>query len=310
MIMEPSVYSEKLKQAIEYVNKRVLKAPEVALILGSGLGALADAVKNPVVLRTCSIPNYPLSTVPGHEGRLVVGDLAGVDVVVVQGRVHMYEGYAPDDVVFPVRLVHAIGARNLIVTNAAGGISAGLKPGSLMWITDHIDWTWGRRPDVRRGSAEAKRPDNKPQEGHPRDNKRRGSQIEFTEPGNETRSRIRERAFYYDTNWMAKASETAREAGIDTSEGTYFWTRGPSYETPAEIRAFKRLGADVVGMSTVPEVLEACRLGMSVAGLSTVTNYAAGISHEGLDHSEVLEVGKRVRSDLEKLVFILLQFAP
>jgi len=276
--MAPSVLSEGVQQAIEYVNQHVATRPDVALILGSGLGALADTVKNPVILSTSTIPNYPLSTVPGHEGRLVTGELGGKNVVVIQGRVHMYEGYTPDDVVFPVRLVRAMGARNLVVTNAAGGIRSNLKPGSLMWITDHIDWTWGRRPGGERAG--------------------------------DARSRTRERSSYYDTNWMHKASEAALQAGIKTSEGTYLWVRGPSYETRAEIQAFKKLGADAVGMSTVPEAIEACRLGMSVAGLSTVTNYAAGISDEKLDHGDVLEVGKRVRSDLEALVLFLLQFAP
>jgi len=274
MTVRSSSYAGSVQHAIEYVNRFVTTAPEVALILGSGLGALADTVRNPVVVRTSSIPDYPLSTVPGHEGRLVSGELGGRNVVVIQGRVHMYEGYSPDEVVFPIRLVRAMGAGNLIVTNAAGGISTMLKPGSLMWITDLIDWTWGRRP-VR-----------------------------------DTHSRIRESSQYYDTTWMFKASEKARESGIETSKGTYLWVRGPSYETCAEIQAFKKLGADVVGMSTVPEVLEAHRLGMSVAGLSTVTNYAAGISDEMLDHNDVLEVGKRVRPDLEKLVLFLIQFAP
>jgi purine-nucleoside phosphorylase len=128
MIMTPAVHSEGVQQAIEFVNEKVTTVPEFALILGSGLGALADTVKNPVVISTSIIPNYPLSTVPGHEGRLVAGKLGDKNVVVVQGRVHMYEGYTPDDVVFPVRLVQAMGAQNLIVTNAAGGIGDDLKP--------------------------------------------------------------------------------------------------------------------------------------------------------------------------------------
>lgn len=279
--------SADLTEALEYVRGIARKSPDIALILGSGLGALADRVEDQVVIPTSSIPHYPTSTVPGHHGRLVVGTLGGRRVVVVQGRVHMYEGYAPEKVIFPVRLVRGMGARNLIVTNAAGGIRSDLHPGSLMWITDHIDWTFGRGTSVGVGTEQK-------------------AMYEMSESG----SRVRGFSDYYSVEWIRSAAVAAKEDGIETTEGTYLWTRGPSYETPAEIRAFKLLGADTVGMSTVPEVVEACRLSMTVAGLSTVTNYAAGISNEKLDHKEVLEVGRRVRKNLEQLILFLIRFAP
>ena len=172
-----------------------------------------------------------------------------------------------------------IGCHSLVVTNAAGGISSFLEPGSLMWITDHIDWTFSPRTPVR-----AEVPD--------------------------IASRMRTTAHPYDLEWMDEAAGKADADGVSTERGTYLWTRGPSYETKAEIRAFSVLGADAVGMSTVPEVVAAVGLGMRVAGISTITNFAAGISDQALDHSEVLEVGQRVRKNLEKLVFLLLECIP
>ncbi|TDI72756.1 MAG: purine-nucleoside phosphorylase [Bacteroidetes bacterium] len=266
--------------AVKYIREKVSKAPDIALILGSGLGALAETVQDAVFIDTEDIPGYPVSTVIGHKGRLVFGKLGDAHVVVVQGRIHMYEGYGPESVIFPVRLVNFLGAHSLIVTNAAGGISRFLHPGSLMWITDHIDWTFSEREARPSGGSE------------------------------NGRSRLRSVPDYYDLNWMKQAEERALEEGIQTFSGTYLWTRGPSYETKAEIRAFQILGADAVGMSTVPEVVEATRLNMTVAGISTITNYAAGISDQKLDHSEVIEVGLRVKKDLERLVMLLIESTP
>lgn len=247
--------------------------PQVALILGSGLGDLADDAESAVAIPVTDVPGYPPSTVSGHHGRLVFGTLKGVDVVFVQGRVHFYEGYPVERITFPVRLVHALGARRLLVTNSAGGINRTFDPGTLMFITDHINWTLasplaGQAASPRAGS----------------------NGMEATQ------------APYYDPDWTKRAQAVARARGIPTRRGVYIWTKGPSYETPAEIRAFAQLGADAVGMSTVPEVIQARQIGMRVLGISTITNPAAGLGSEPLDHEDVLAVGQRVRSRLAQLV--------
>lgn len=258
-----------LRPALEAVRARTDRRPALALILGSGLGDLADAADDPVAFATADVPGYPPSTVEGHRGRLVFGRLEGMEVLFIQGRVHLYEGHAAREVTFPVRLAHALGAERLLVTNAAGGIHPHLTPGTLMFITDHINWAMASPlagPNV---------------EGGPR----------FPDLSNP-----------YDADWLDRAERIALDEGVATRRGVYLWTRGPSYETRAEIRAFARLGADAVGMSTVPETLQAAYYGMPVLGLSTITNPAAGLSAEPLNHEEVLEVGQQVRRDLERLV--------
>lgn len=243
--------------------------PRVALILGSGLGALADAADDAVVIETRDIPGYPSSTVEGHKGRVILGTLEGVPVVFVQGRLHRYEGHSLDAVTFPIRLVQALGARDLIVTNAAGGINRSFPPGTLMFIEDHINAAF---QNPLAGSELY---------GGPRF-------LDMSEP--------------YDLEWMREAEQVALDLGIATRQGVYAWVLGPSYETKAEVRMLGRFGADAVGMSTVPEVLMARQRGMNVLGISTITNPAAGLSAAPLDHGEVLEVGRQVRADLERLV--------
>ncbi|WP_022834644.1 purine-nucleoside phosphorylase [Salisaeta longa] len=261
-----------LTDAVDAVRARTDQTPTLALVLGSGLGDLADAADDAVRIPASAIPHYPESTVAGHHGQLVLGQLDGVPVVFIQGRVHFYEGYPVTRLTFPVRLVHALGAERLLVTNSAGGINRQFDPGTLMFITDHINFAFanplaGRVPGPRtpRHEGALHRP-------------------------------------YYDAAWTRRAEAKARAIGLDTKRGTYIWTTGPSYETPAEIRAFARLGADAVGMSTVPEVIQAQRLGMRVLGVSTITNPAAGIGAEPLDHDDVLQVGQQVRADLRRLV--------
>lgn len=271
-------------QAARFIKASLNQRPEIALILGSGLGELAESVRNPVVFDTSDIPHFPSSTVTGHPGRLIFGTLSTRKVVVVQGRLHLYEGHPISSVVFPIRLVHALGARSLFVTNAAGGINRQYKPGSLMWITDHINWTW-TKPSVSR-REEQKVSDS------------------------ELAGRVRKNVSLYDMEWLQRVRAETLALGIGTKEGTYLWTRGPSYETKAEIEAFKRLGADAVGMSTVPEVIQAHELGMHVLGLSTITNMATGLSSDLLSHDEVLEVARRVQSDLEKLCRPVVDCAP
>lgn len=267
-----------LDDAIAAIRAQVDLTPTLGLILGSGLGALADTLDASTVIETADLPGYPRSTVEGHHGRLVFGVLEGTPVVFVQGRVHLYEGYPVPHVSIPVRLVHALGATHLLVTNSAGGIHRDFSPGTLMFITGHLNMAFSS-PLVGSGA---------------------GPRTPATS-ADDTTSETLHRPFY-DADWRARAEQVALDLGLDTKRGTYVWALGPSYETKAEIRAFARLGGDAVGMSTVPEVIQAQQLGMRVLGLSTITNPAAGMGAETLDHDEVLEVGRQVRDDLKRLV--------
>jgi len=265
---DPDARAPDLSAAVDAIRTRTDLAPEVALILGSGLGALAEAASDTTVVPAEDIPEYPASTVEGHEGRLIFGTLEGTRVVFVQGRVHLYEGYPVQRLAMPVRLVYALGAERMVVTNSAGGINRTFRPGTLMFITGHLNMAFAS-PGV---GAERDRATDGP-----------------TRP-------------YYDPAWTDQAEAQALDLGLDVRRGVYAWTMGPSYETPAEVRALDRLGADAVGMSTVPEVIQARMLGMNVVGLSTITNPAAGLAAGALDHDDVLEVGQRVRGDLMTLV--------
>ncbi len=254
--------------AVSAVRAHTDATPTVALILGSGLGILAEAAHDTTGVPADAVPGYPASTVEGHEGRLVFGTLEDTSVVFVQGRVHLYEGYSVPRLTMPVRLVHALGAERMVVTNSAGGINRTFQPGDLMFITDHMNMV-----DASLGT------------------------------GADTAARVPGRLLpYYDAEWTDRAEQVALDLGVTTRRGVYAWMLGPSYETPAEIRALDRLGADAVGMSTVPEVVQARRLGMPVLGLSTITNPAAGIAKGALDHDDVLAVGERVRDALADLV--------
>lgn len=255
--------------AVEAIRTYTDARPELVLILGSGLGALADEVENPTVISTEDIPGYPRSTVPGHAGRLVFGEMEGRRVLFVQGRIHMYEGHASETLGIPVRLAHMLGAQRLLVTNAAGGINPDWDPGTLMLISDHINYAAAS-----------------PLAGHVRD-----GEVRFPDM-----------TFAYDPQWRKMARTLAAGLSIDLKEGVYLWTRGPSYETPAEIRFFRLVGADAVGMSTVPEVIQAAALGMPVLGISAITNLAAGLSDEKLDHEDVLAVGQQVRDRFAVLI--------
>jgi len=278
---KPDALDEDLQAAADAVREHVDRPPEVALILGSGLGALAEAASDRTEVEGGDVPGYPASTVEGHHGRLVFGTLEGIRVVFVQGRVHMYEGYSVQKLTMPVRLVHALGADRMVVTNSAGGINRTFRPGTLMFITGHLNMAYAS-PGV--GSGVDPRPLN----------------------GTEADTRHRP---YYDMAWTDRAEEVALDLGVEARRGVYAWMLGPSYETKAEVRALERLGADAVGMSTVPEVIQAQMLGMDVVGLSTITNPAAGLAAGALDHDEVLEVGQRVRGDLMELVRGIVQVA-
>jgi purine-nucleoside phosphorylase len=255
-----------LDEAASFVAGRSAHRPRVGLVLGSGLGAFADTLEEATAIPYADIPRFPTSTAVGHKGELVLGRAAGVPVAVMAGRVHFYEGYTMAQVVFPVRVLGRLGVRTLILTNAAGGMGDGYRPGDLMVITDHLNLL-GTNPLIG---------PNEPCLGE-----RFFDMTEAYDPG------------------LAEAAERAcREVGLRVHRGVYAGLTGPSYETPAEIRMLKALGADAVGMSTVPEVIAARHMGLRVAGVSCITNVAAGLGHAKLDHREVLEVGERTRASL------------
>jgi len=247
--------------------------PAIGIILGSGLGAFADQIADAVAIPFAEIPNFPKSTVPGHSGRLVMGTLEGVPVAVMQGRVHAYEGYPPEEVTFPVRVLGLLGVKTLLVTNAAGGIRPGLKQGELVLISDHINFT-GFNPVV-------------------------GENDERFGP------RFFDMSEAYSKRLRMLTQRTAKDQNYEISEGVYLCVLGPSFETPAEIRAFHALGADLVGMSTVQEVIVARHMGLEVLGISCVTNLAAGIQAEPLSHEEVMETGRRVADRFTQLLAAL-----
>ena len=231
--------------------------PRLALILGSGLGALAGEVENARSVPFAEIPGFRVARVAGHSGALVAGRLAGMDVIALAGRVHLYEGWSAEEAAFPVRVVHALGARMLFVSNAAGAMNPLFRPGDLMAIDDHINLMW-RNPLI-------------------------GPVV----PGD---VRLPDMSEPYDRQLRALMHEAALEAGIPLADGVYAGLLGPAYETPAEVRMLQRLGADAVGMSTVPEVIVARTLGMRVAGVSFITNAASGSTGQPLSHAEVLEM--------------------
>lgn len=255
--------------ALSYLRERITRAPSAILVLGSGLGGLADEIQDPVRIPYEEIPGFPRSTVAGHAGALVAGILEGVEVVAMQGRFHLYEGWDPEVVALPMRVLASLGASVALLTNAAGGLRPGMKPGDLMLISDHLNLT-GRNPLV-------------------------GPQV----PGE---VRFPDMTEAYDASLRSAAREVAREQGVALEEGVYAALLGPSYETPAEIRMLSRLGADAVGMSTVPEVIVARAIGIRVLGISCITNVAAGLGEDPLSHEEVMEVGAGVRDRLAGLV--------
>ncbi|ERJ76334.1 purine-nucleoside phosphorylase [Streptococcus sobrinus] len=258
---------DKIKQTRDFLQGKGMVAPEFGLILGSGLGELAQEVENAIVLDYAEIPNWGRSTVVGHAGKLVYGDLAGRKVLALQGRFHFYEGNPLEVVTFPVRVMKALGCQGVLVTNAAGGI--GFGPGTLMAISDHINLT-GQNPLI-------------------------GANLDDFGP------RFPDMSNAYSKDYRQTAHRVAEKLGIKLDEGVYIGVTGPSYETPAEIRAFKTMGADAVGMSTVPEVIVAAHSGLKVLGISAITNHAAG-SQDELNHEEVVAVTQRIKADFKGLV--------
>jgi purine-nucleoside phosphorylase len=256
---------DKIINACDFLKAKYKHTPKLGLILGSGLGVLADEIENPVKIPYQDIPDFPVSTVEGHAGQLVLGRLGGFEVVAMQGRFHYYEGYSFERVTFPVRVMKGLGVETLIVTNAAGGINESFSPGDLMLISDHIN-NMGANPLIG-----------------PNDD-RLG--VRFPDMSEAYSKELRE-----------LAKNTAEKISLEVKEGVYVAFTGPTYETPAEIRAFRLLGADAVGMSTVPEVIVARHSGLKVLGISCITNMAAGILDQPLSHDEVIETTERVKAN-------------
>lgn len=249
---------------------REVVVPQVGVVLGSGLGAFADAVGDAVVVPYSEIPGWPQSTAVGHAGKLIFGTSSQTPVVVMAGRAHFYEGYTARQVTHGVREMAKLGIHSLILTNAAGGINTAYRPGDLVLISDHINLQ-GANPLIG--------------------------------PNDETEGpRFPDMTEAYSRAFRARASESARSLGFELKQGVYAALSGPSYETPAEIRYLRAIGADLVGMSTVPEAIVANHQGVRCLGISTVTNMAAGVTGEKLVHEEVLEVGRSVRDRLVRLL--------
>ena len=261
---------EKLMKCFECVQQKITFKPEIALILGSGLGDYADTMEVVETLDYHDIEGFPVSTVPGHKGRFVFGYAGGVPIVAMQGRVHFYEGYKPQDVVLPIRLMKLMGAKVLFLTNAAGGINRSFNAGDFMQITDQISMSVPS-PLI-------------------------GENID------ELGVRFPDMSEVYSRRLRKIIENSAVTAGVPLRRGVYIQTTGPQYETPAEIRAYERLGADAVGMSTAIEAIAARHAGMEICGISCISNLAAGISVNPLTHAEVQETADRVAPLFKKLV--------
>lgn len=268
----------KIKEAVHALNERTDRIPDVGLILGSGLGVLAEVVEPSTVVPYGDIPHFPVSTVEGHAGRLVIGSLSGKRVIAMQGRFHYYEGYSQQDVTFPVYVMSALGVKTLFVTNAAGGMNPQFSPGDLMIIRDHLNLT-GDNPLIG-----------------PNDD--------------ELGPRFPDMSQAYAPFLRQLAERTAEEIGIHVQSGVYAGISGPSFMTPEELIMLRKLGADAVGMSTVPEVIVANYLGMDVLGITCITDMAIGEELEPLTHEQVIEVAERTRPTFIHLVTSLLRALP
>lgn len=259
---------QKLNEARDFLKKEMSSTPKLGIVLGSGLSDLAESLDVSKVIPFKDIPHFPTSTVEGHKGNLIFGSYKGLEIALFQGRVHYYEGYSPEEVVFPARLFKWIGGEDLILTNASGSLDADWPPGDIMIIKDQINFT-GYNPLI-------------------------GKNIEELGP------RFHDMSKPYKEDLSKLLFKACSESGLKTHEGTYIGVSGPSYESPAEIKAFTTMGAKAVGMSTVPECIAANHAGLNVAGLSCLTNFASGISKVALSHDDVQETSLRVKPLLIK----------
>jgi purine-nucleoside phosphorylase len=268
--------SEAIQEAATLIRERHAEAPRVALVLGTGLGGLAERITDATTIPYADIPHFPQSTVVGHAGRLVLGHLSGVPVAAMQGRFHLYEGYTPQQVVLPIRVLHALGANTLIVTNAAGGLDPAQQAGDLLLLRDHIGLATmvGNNPLI-------------------------GPNDEQLGP------RFPSVTHAYDPELRKIARTVAQEQGIELREGVYVMLTGPNFETPAELRFLRMIGADAVGMSTVPEVLAACHMGMRVLAISCITNATLSADMDSPpepNHAEVIAAAERAGTQLGALI--------
>lgn len=266
---------EKIMSAARFIRERVDIRPTLGLVLGSGLGGYADSLEDAVRIPYCEIPNFPIPTIAGHSGALVFGKKCGQEVVVLQGRIHYYEGLSQKEITMPIRVLAALGVKTVLLTNACGGVNLGFKPGDLMLISDHINYS-GANPLI-------------------------GPNMDEFGP------RFPDISDLYTASLRTKIKEVAARAEIPLREGVYAMYSGPCYETPAEIRMFRILGADAVGMSTVPEAIVAGHCGMQVVGVSCITNMAAGILPVKLSHEEVTETANRVKEKFQKLIDLIVE---
>lgn len=272
--MKNNLY-EKILESKDCIEKKLSKKPSIGLILGSGLGVLGEEVKDKITIEYSKIPNFPVSTVEGHKSRFVFGELEGSNVAVMQGRFHFYEGYSMQEIVFPIWVMKTLGIEKLIVTNAAGGINTSFNAGDLMIIKDHINFM-GNNPLI-------------------------GENIDCFGP------RFPDMSNAYSMRMIDIAKKCSKIHDISIKEGVYISMTGPSYETPAEIRAARIMGADAVGMSTVPEVIAANHAKMEVLGISCITNMAAGVLDKPLSHEEVMGTADMVKDNFIKLVKSIIQ---
>jgi len=256
--------------AAEYINQKLTINPSIGLILGSGLGVLAEDITNEIVIQYKDIPHFPDSTVEGHKGQLVIGTIEGKNVIAMQGRFHFYEGYSMKQVTFPIRVFKKLGIEALIITNAAGGINKSFQPGNLMIITDHIN-NMGTNPLI-------------------------GPNID------EFGTRFPDMSQVYDLEYIDHAISCAKELNLKIQKGVYVGNTGPVYERPAEINMLRTLGGDAVGMSTVPEAIVARHASLKVLGISCISNMAAGVLDQPLSHKEVIDTTEMVKDNFLRFI--------
>lgn len=259
-----------MDKTIKYIREKINFDPEIGIVLGSGLGDFADSIEDKVEIAYKDIPGFPVSTVKGHDGKLIFGKINSKKVCLMKGRIHFYEGYEMADVVYPIKVLADLGVKTLILTNAAGGVNTDFEPADLMIIRDHIN-LMGKNPLIG-----------------PNDD--------------EIGARFPDMTDLYTPELVDIAENSAKKLGIDIRKGVYMYFTGPSYETAAEVRMARILGADAVGMSTVPEAIVARHRGLKILGISTITNMSTGILDTPLDHTEVVEVGKVVAGKFKELL--------
>ena len=266
--------NQRINDAAQYIKARITEAPSIGLILGSGLGDFADGLENRVVIPFAEIPDFPQPTVEGHAGAFVIGSCQGKTVVALQGRIHYYEGHPQQVITIPVRVMALLGVKQIVLTNACGGVNLNFAPGDLMLISDHINYS-GSNPLI-------------------------GQNLDQFGP------RFPDLSNVYTKELRTKIMKVAEENGIALRQGVYVMYSGPNYETPAEIRMFRMMGADAVGMSTVPEAIVAAHCGMDVVGISCITNMAAGVLPQKLNHQEVVETAALVHDKFQKLLNLVI----